>query len=173
MATLKAKCTLSTVMGMRRKNITDIQKGTGITRPVLTNLYYDRASSIELDTLAKLCSFLECQPADLIEVVPGNEVRYEIVKTSKELRSEMDISEGCTLEDEYPELVESFDSKRKALRALGKYRSSVEFFRSHGLPYWRVTEYHVDVNEYDEDGDLAESGDIVEYSRFDESVSNE
>ncbi|WP_369403888.1 helix-turn-helix domain-containing protein [Secundilactobacillus silagei] len=37
-----------------------------MSRATLTNIYYGRSKGIQLDTLTKLCSFLEVTPNDLI-----------------------------------------------------------------------------------------------------------
>jgi len=53
-------------MGASRQTIQDVHKGTGLSRNTVTNLYYDRATRIDYETLAKLCSFFDCKIEDLL-----------------------------------------------------------------------------------------------------------
>nr|DAO47890.1 MAG TPA: Cro/C1-type HTH DNA-binding domain protein [Caudoviricetes sp.] len=57
----------SMILGAKRLKITDVAKNTGISRTTLTNLYYDRNAAISLDTLDRLCGFLQCGIGDLFE----------------------------------------------------------------------------------------------------------
>lgn len=59
-------CRLSTLMGASRLTIQDVHNGTGLSRNTVTNLYYDRATRIDYETLAKLCTFLNCSIGDLL-----------------------------------------------------------------------------------------------------------
>jgi len=56
-------------MGERRVRIVDVSRATGISRNMLSKLYYDRALRVELVDIAKLCDYLECSVADLFEIV--------------------------------------------------------------------------------------------------------
>lgn len=57
----------SAILGAKRLKITDVSKNTGISRTTLTNLYYDRNTTISLETLDKLCGYLQCGVGDLFE----------------------------------------------------------------------------------------------------------
>ena len=57
----------STQLGTRRLKITDVARATGISRTTLTNLYYDRNTTISLETLDKLCNYFNCNVNDLFE----------------------------------------------------------------------------------------------------------
>jgi putative transcriptional regulator len=46
--------------------LAQVVEGTGLSRPALTNLYYNKATRIEFDTIDKLCAFFDCQPGDLL-----------------------------------------------------------------------------------------------------------
>lgn len=59
-------CRLSTLMGAGRLTIQDVHNGTGLSRNTVTNLYYDRATRVDYETLAKLCAFLNCSIGDLL-----------------------------------------------------------------------------------------------------------
>jgi len=67
------RCHLSRLMGEKRVRISDIARTTGISRNMLSKLYYDRAKRIELNDLEKLCRFFDCQVADLLEFVARSE----------------------------------------------------------------------------------------------------
>lgn len=61
---------LSRIMGDRLIKITKMSNDTGLSRTTITNLYYRRAKKIDLDTLNKICSYLNCQVSDILEFVP-------------------------------------------------------------------------------------------------------
>jgi len=61
---------LSRLMGERKVRISDVHRGTGISRNTLSTLYHETSGGITWDTLARLCTFLDCQPGDLLELVP-------------------------------------------------------------------------------------------------------
>jgi putative transcriptional regulator len=56
-------------MGEKRVRIIDVSRATGISRNMLSKLYYDRAQRVDLDDIAKLCDYLECSVADLFEIL--------------------------------------------------------------------------------------------------------
>lgn len=64
----------SMILGAKRLKITDVAKNTGISRTTLTNLYYDRNAAISLDTLDRLCSYLQCGIGDLFEYKQNDEL---------------------------------------------------------------------------------------------------
>lgn len=57
----------STILGARRLKISQVAKGTGISRVTLTQLYYGRTTQISFEVLDKLCSYLQCDVGDLLE----------------------------------------------------------------------------------------------------------
>lgn len=57
---------LSEILGQKKLKISDVMAKTGITRPTLTSLYYDKAKGINFDTLDKLCKFLSVSVNDLL-----------------------------------------------------------------------------------------------------------
>ncbi len=59
------KCRLSTLMGMRRYSIQDVHNKTGLARSTVTQLYHDKATRIDFDTIEKLCRLFECEVSDL------------------------------------------------------------------------------------------------------------
>jgi len=58
---------LSRLMGERRVRIIDVSRATGISRNMLSKLYYDRARRVDLGDIAKLCDYFECSVSDLFE----------------------------------------------------------------------------------------------------------
>lgn len=64
----------SMILGAKRLKITDVAKNTGTSRTTLTNLYYDRNAAISLDTLDRLCGFLQCGIGDLFEYKKNDEL---------------------------------------------------------------------------------------------------
>ena len=60
-------CTLSTLMGKHRYSIQDMHMKTGLSRNTISNLYNDRATRIDYDTIDKLCVALGCSIGDLFD----------------------------------------------------------------------------------------------------------
>ncbi len=58
---------ISAVLGNKLIKISDLSKGTGISRTTITNLYYRKSDSITFKNLDKLCSYLGCTVNDLLE----------------------------------------------------------------------------------------------------------
>ena len=67
------KCHLSRVLGEKRLKIADVVRETGINRGTITRMYHETAQRIELDSLDKLCIYLECDVAELFERVENAE----------------------------------------------------------------------------------------------------
>lgn len=63
------KCHLSRLMGERKLKIADVARDTEVNRGTITRLYQETATRIELDVIDKLCRYLDCQVADLLEFV--------------------------------------------------------------------------------------------------------
>ncbi len=59
-------CTLSRIMGERRLNMQDVHVHTGLSRNTISNLYHDRATRIDYETLHRLCLFFNCAVSDLL-----------------------------------------------------------------------------------------------------------
>ena len=61
-------CKLSLLMGERRiLKLSDVAQATGINRNTLTNMYYDRATRIELPIADRLCKYFDCNMQELFE----------------------------------------------------------------------------------------------------------
>lgn len=64
------KNNLSKILGERLLKISDVFKATGISKSTLTDIYYQRAKNVQLDTLMKICDYLQVSLSDLIEYEP-------------------------------------------------------------------------------------------------------
>ena len=60
------KCHLSTLMGKSRLCIQDVHKQTKLARSTITQLYHDRATRIDFETIEKLCKLFDCEIGDLL-----------------------------------------------------------------------------------------------------------
>lgn len=94
--------------------------------------------------------------------------RYEIKKNYAEVKRMEDAAPGCTLDqiDQEPETVASFEDKEEALEALKEYKSTVEKLSGGAGAFYGVTEYYVEQNEYDEDDEWLDGGDVWKFAEF-------
>ena len=53
----------------KRRGRRGVARATGISRNMLSKLYYDRAQRVDLVDVAKLCEYLNCSVGDLFETV--------------------------------------------------------------------------------------------------------
>ena len=58
---------LSRLMGERRLTIQAVADGTGLTRKTIHDLYHAKSVRIDLDTLNRLCAFLDVEPGAIFE----------------------------------------------------------------------------------------------------------
>ena len=63
------RCHLSTLMGEKKVKIIDVARETGISRNMISSLYYENAKRIDLEALDVLCKYFACQPDVLFEYV--------------------------------------------------------------------------------------------------------
>ena len=68
---------LSRIMGDRLIKITQMAKDTGLSRTTITNLYYRRTRQIDIETLNKVCNYLQCQISDILEFTPDEKIQGE------------------------------------------------------------------------------------------------
>ncbi|MBF0281563.1 MAG: helix-turn-helix transcriptional regulator [Zetaproteobacteria bacterium] len=61
------RCHLSRLMGEKKVKIIEVARETGISRNMISALYYENAKRIDLDTLDALCVYFDCQPSALLE----------------------------------------------------------------------------------------------------------
>ena len=60
----------SDILGKKMLRVSDVNRATGISRTILTELYYKRATNIQLETLIKICDYLQIRLSELIEYIP-------------------------------------------------------------------------------------------------------
>lgn len=67
------KVNLAVKMAERKIKINELSKKSGISRPTLTSLYYERSKGIEFDTLERLCRALDIPIEEIITIVNSNQ----------------------------------------------------------------------------------------------------
>lgn len=67
---LMIKNNLSRILGARLLKISDVSRATGVSRTTLTEIYHRRVSNIQLETLIKICDYLQISLSELIEYQP-------------------------------------------------------------------------------------------------------
>ena len=90
--------------------------------------------------------------------------KFELKNATREIdyKNKKEITEGCTIYHEgvvWGELIKSFDTKDAALEELKKCKSEAEYC-SVGVSFYYITEYYVEENNYDEDGEFVNSEGI-------------
>ena len=55
-------------MGEHKVNIQTVHEETGLNRNTISNLYHEKVSRIDFDTIEKLCLFFDCEVGDLLEI---------------------------------------------------------------------------------------------------------
>jgi putative transcriptional regulator len=58
---------LSEIMGRKRLKISDVLGGTGLARNTVAELYHGRAKRVDLETLDRLCNYLDVEIGDILE----------------------------------------------------------------------------------------------------------
>lgn len=80
---MQIKSNLSTLMGAMRYSIKDVHEKTGLSRGTISNLYNDRATRIDYDTIARLCELFSCDVGSLL-VVDNQSIGSEITEGNNE-----------------------------------------------------------------------------------------
>ncbi|MCA1027834.1 helix-turn-helix domain-containing protein [Cytobacillus kochii] len=62
------KIHLSRIMGEQKLKISDVASMTGLHRNGITKLYNEETDGIKFETLEKLCTALNCDISDLLEI---------------------------------------------------------------------------------------------------------
>jgi putative transcriptional regulator len=65
---------LDVMMARRKMRLNDLAETVGISIQNLSILKTGKARAVRFSTLAAICNALACQPGDLLEYVPGEEV---------------------------------------------------------------------------------------------------
>ena len=102
--------------------------------------------------------------------------KYELIKRTAEIRERSAIKQGCTVDipaammakgmsySEDPEVLESFGSLEEAKKALASFESNIRELSDAVGRYYLVTEFMVEENDYDEDGEWIGGGDDWAFS---------
>lgn len=61
-------CCLSTLMGKARFNIQEVHEKTGLSRTTIAQLYHDKATRVDYDTIEKLCRLFDCDISELFSL---------------------------------------------------------------------------------------------------------
>ena len=64
---------ISTIIGNRKTDISEVAKIANLSYNTVYNLYYDKTKGIDFETLNKLCYTLNCTVSDLIKYVPDKQ----------------------------------------------------------------------------------------------------
>lgn len=64
------KCNLSRIMGEKKLRVADVARSIGVHRNAITLLYEETATRVDLETLNKLCTHLNCGIEDLFVFIP-------------------------------------------------------------------------------------------------------
>lgn len=65
--------TLDVMLAKRKMRSRELAERIGITEPNLSLLKSGKVRGMRFDTLARICEVLQCQPADLLSYVSGDE----------------------------------------------------------------------------------------------------
>ena len=65
---MKLRCRLSTLMGRNRLSIQDVHEKTKLSRTTVSNLYNDKATRIDYETIQKLCLLFDCDVSELLYI---------------------------------------------------------------------------------------------------------
>ena len=66
---------LDELLHARRMTLTELSEKVDITLANLSILKNGKARAIRFSTLEAICAALDCQPADILQFVPDDEVR--------------------------------------------------------------------------------------------------
>lgn len=67
------KCNLSVLMGRDKKNIQDVCNETGLARNTVANLYKEKATRVDYNTMEQLCKMFRCSVGELFECKESEE----------------------------------------------------------------------------------------------------
>lgn len=85
-------------------------------------------------------------------------IKYKVFEAQVEVpyrEAKKNIAQGCTLCDPTPLLIATFMDREKAEELFNTLKSKVEYSEGWIYPYFIVTEYWLDISEYDDDDELA------------------
>ena len=72
---MRLQCKLSTLMGMKRMTIKEVHEKTKLSRTTISNLYSDKATRIDFETIAKLCDLFQCEVNELLCIEENKKIK--------------------------------------------------------------------------------------------------
>lgn len=94
--------------------------------------------------------------------------KYEILRKDVEIKfaDRKNINCGCAVGvlDVVPETIKSFDTLEDAEKELSKYNTRIWKLSNSGGAYFTVSEYYIELNEYDFDGLFVDSDGVKKVS---------
>lgn len=74
---------LSRLLGERRMSVQKLAEQSGVSRRALHDLYHDRSTRIDYETLDRVCRVLGVGVGDLLERVPDDSVASNVVSQAQ------------------------------------------------------------------------------------------
>lgn len=106
-----------------------------------------------------------------------SEVKFEIKKDNIEIKykDRDQIKPGCTLDNmnSDPEILGTYETKEEAIEALRKYKTEISEFSYSAGRMFDVTEYYVEENVYDDNGEPESCNGVWEESKMEIFLKNE
>lgn len=65
---------LDVMMAKRKISVTELSKRLGMTMANVSNFKNQRVKAFRFSTLDAICKILECQPGDILEYIPDEEM---------------------------------------------------------------------------------------------------
>lgn len=65
---------IDVMLAKRKMSVTELSEKVGITMANISILKNGKAKAVKLSTLDSICKSLQCQPGDLLEYVPDEEL---------------------------------------------------------------------------------------------------
>lgn len=65
---------IDVMLARRKMSVTELSERLGITMANVSILKNGKAKAVKVETLNRLCRILDCQPGDLLEYVPDEEM---------------------------------------------------------------------------------------------------
>lgn len=93
--------------------------------------------------------------------------QFEVRRDSREFyyKNRKKIEGFCVqTNDNDPEIISTFDTLDEAKALLSTLESSVVYYEGSPFNFYRVEQYYIEENEYDEDGEWVSGGDIWEWT---------
>lgn len=65
---------IDVMLAKRKMSVTELSEKVGITMANISILKNGKAKAVKLSTLDSICKALQCQPGDILEYVPDEEM---------------------------------------------------------------------------------------------------